>query len=106
MTHGQRGSHMVKRAPSSPRHAVHDLVPVGRPVRQFHRAQQTACLVVEIRVHGLVGARADDHRHRRFLVLADSVVSTITRGIFSISWGRGRTCSCPQGRPQGFAPTY
>jgi ABC-type Fe3+ transport system permease subunit len=27
-------------------------------------------------------------------------------GIFSISWGRGWSCTCPGGQPQGFAPTF
>ena len=26
--------------------------------------------------------------------------------IFSISWGRDRPCACPEGRPQGFTPTF
>jgi D-aspartate ligase len=27
-------------------------------------------------------------------------------GIFSISWGKGRSCACPGGQPQGSAPTF
>jgi para-aminobenzoate synthetase component 2 len=70
--------------------------PEGEVMGLRHRAYSTAG--VQFHPESIL----TEHGHQ----LLKNFLEGWKSGIFSISWGRGWSCTCPGGQPQGFAPTF